>query len=71
MAVDSSHLVPAAAELLLEPNDHRIQAIHGERWVQYTRAGQVLHILNRLLEHPRTTRMPSIAIYGDVAWARP
>jgi hypothetical protein len=65
VAIDSSHLTPGAAELLLGPNDQRIRAIHGERWVQYTRAGQVLRILNRLLEHPRTTRMPSIAIYGD------
>jgi Bacterial TniB protein len=62
---DLSHLTPAAAELLREPNDQRIRAILGERWVQYGRAGQVLRILNLLLEHPRTTRMPSIAVYGD------
>lgn len=36
-----------------------------ERWVQYTRAAQVLRILDLLLDHPRTTRMPSIAVYGD------
>jgi hypothetical protein len=36
-----------------------------ERWVQYPRAGQALEILERLLDRPRTTRMPSIAIYGD------
>jgi Cdc6-like AAA superfamily ATPase len=62
---DLSHLSPAAAELLQEPNDQRIRAILSERWVQYARAGQVLRILNLLLEHPRTTRMPSIAVYGD------
>jgi hypothetical protein len=33
--------------------------------VQYTRAAQVLRILDLLLDHPRTTRMPSIAVYGD------
>jgi hypothetical protein len=33
--------------------------------VEYARAGQGLRILNLLLEHPRTTRMPSIAVYGD------
>src|ERR1700733_7357440 len=65
MTVDPSHLNPTAAKLLLEPNDYRIRAIHGERWVQYARAGQVLQVLNKLLSHPRTTRMPSIAIYGD------
>jgi hypothetical protein len=62
---DLSHLTPAAADLLQVPHDQRIRAILGERWVQYARAGQVLRILNLLLEHPRTTRMPSIAVYGD------
>jgi Bacterial TniB protein len=62
---DLSHLNPAAAELLQESNDRRIRAILGERWVQYTRAGHMLRILNLLLEHLRTTRMPSIAVYRD------
>jgi hypothetical protein len=62
---DLPHLNPAAAELLQAPHDQRIRAILGERWMQYARAGQMLRILNLLLEHPRTTRMPSIAIYGD------
>jgi hypothetical protein len=62
---DLSHLTPAAADLLQVPHDQRICAILGERWVQYARAGQVLRILNLLLEHPRTTRMPSIAVYRD------
>ena len=65
MSDDLSHLGPGAAELLQAPHDQRIRAILGERWVQYARAGQVLRILNLLLEHPRTTRMPSIAVYGD------
>ena len=37
-----SHLNPAALELLRETNDRRIQAILAERWVQYSRVGQVL-----------------------------
>ena len=65
MTAEPSHLTAAAAELLSESNANRIRAILGERWVHYPRAGHVLQILNRLLEHPRTTRMPSIAIYGD------
>jgi hypothetical protein len=65
VTADSSHLTAAAAELLSESNSIRIRAILGERWVHYPRAGQVLQILNRLLDYPRTTRMPSIAIYGD------
>jgi len=62
---DLSHLAPAAADMLQAPNDQRIRAILGERWVQHARAGQLLRILDLLLEHPRTTRMPSIAVYGD------
>src|SRR5216684_4307056 len=62
---DLSHLTPAAAAFLSEPNDRRIRAVMSERWVQYPRAGQALEILERLLDRPRTTRMPSIAIYGD------
>jgi hypothetical protein len=65
VTTEASHLTAAAAELLSESNANRIGAILGERWVHYPRAGYVLQILNRLLEHPRTTRMPSIAIYGD------
>ena len=65
MSDDLSHLTPAAAELLQAPHDQRIRAILGDHWVQYARAGQVLRILDLLLEHPRTTRMPSIAVYGD------
>ena len=71
MSDDLPHLNPAAAELLQAPHDQRIRAILGERWVQYARAGgQVLRILNLLLEHPRTTRMPSIAIYGGMESGR-
>jgi len=60
-----SHLTPAAAALLAEPNERRIRSILSERWVLYPRAKQALDHLNRLVAHPRTTRMPSIAIFGD------
>ena len=65
MTTDPAHLTPAAAQLLSESNANRMRAVLAERWVHYPRAGQVLQILNRLLDYPRTTRMPSIAIYGD------
>jgi len=60
-----THLTPLAAALLHEPPERRIRAILGERWVLYPRAKQALGVLNRLVALPRTTRMPSIAIYGD------
>lgn len=59
------HLTPLAAESLREPPERRIRAILGERWVLYPRAKHALGALNRLVALPRTTRMPSIAIYGD------
>ena len=60
-----SHLTPAAAALLTENDERRIRAIRSRRWVLYPRAKQALERLSRLLDHPRGTRMPSVAIYGD------
>ncbi len=60
-----SHLTPATAALLAESSERRIKAILSERWVLYPRAKHALDQLNRLVGHPRTTRMPSIAIFGD------
>ena len=60
-----SHLTPAAANFLDEPVAQRIEAIRSERWIAYPRAKHALAILQQLVAHPRTTRMPSLAIYGD------
>ncbi|GLS41713.1 transposition protein TniB [Mesorhizobium tianshanense] len=65
MANDISHLTADAAYWLGENNERRVRAIQARRWVLYLRAKQVLERLNRLLDHPRGTRMPSVAIYGD------
>jgi len=60
-----SHLTAGAAALLAETDERRIRAIRSRRWVLYPRAKQALDRLSRLLDHPRGTRMPSVAIYGD------
>ncbi len=60
-----AHLTPGAANLLGEPVAERIEAIRSERWIAYPRAKHALAILDALVAHPRTTRMPSLAIYGD------
>lgn len=60
-----SHLTPAAAILLTESDDRRIRAVRSRRWILYPRAKQALDRLGTLLDQPRGTRMPSIAIYGD------
>jgi len=59
------HLTPAAASLLHHTPEQRIRAIEGDRWIFYPGAKQALDLMNRLVRHPRTTRMPSVAIYGD------
>jgi Bacterial TniB protein len=60
-----THLTAGAAELLCATVERRIRAIRSRRWVLYPRAKQALDRLSRLLEVPRGTRMPSVAIYGD------
>ena len=58
MKDDVSHLTANAAALLSETDERRIRAIRSRRWVLYPRAKQALDRLNRLLDHPRGTRMP-------------
>ena len=60
-----SHLTVHALALLAETDDRRVRAIRSRRWVLYPRAKQALDRLSALLDHPRGTRMPSVAIYGD------
>jgi hypothetical protein len=62
---DAGHLNSATAELFALSSTERIRAIETDRWVQYPRARQALTILSYVLSHPRSTRMPSVAIYGD------
>src|ERR1700677_4386063 len=63
--IDDSHLTAGAAALLFETDERRIRAIRSRRWVLYPRAKQALDRLRALLDQPRGTRMPSVAIYGD------
>lgn len=65
MNTEISHLTVTAAALLGEADNQRIRAIRSRRWLIYPRAKQVLDRLNLLVDHPRGTRMPSLAIYGD------
>jgi Bacterial TniB protein len=59
------HLTTSTAALLSESPERRIRAIRSRRWVLYPRAKQALDRLSQLLDYPRGTRMPSIAVYGD------
>nr|WP_246710303.1 MULTISPECIES: TniB family NTP-binding protein [unclassified Martelella] len=62
---EPSHLTAGAAALLAETDERRVRAIRSRRWVLYPRAKQALDRLSAFVDHPRGTRMPSVAIYGD------
>jgi chromosomal replication initiation ATPase DnaA len=65
LAQQFDHLTAITAELLHLSDDLRIREVQSERWVHYPRAKAALAAMDRLAAHPRTTRMPSLAIYGD------
>jgi chromosomal replication initiation ATPase DnaA len=65
MNLEHGHLVPSAEGLLGLADSERIAAIREERWITYPRARFSLELLDNLLARPRTTRMPSLAIYAD------
>ena len=65
MSLEQDHLAPGAANLLSRSDSDRIAAIREERWVAYSRTRLSLELLDDLLAKPRTTRMPSLAIYAD------
>ena len=65
MSDGRSHTNPATADLLILPAYDRVRAIRSERWVSYPRVQMVTRVLEQVLDHPRTTRMPSIAIFAD------
>jgi hypothetical protein len=59
------HLTDDAGAILAESVDERVYFIRSKRWIAYPKAIEILGHLNDLLKHPRTTRMPSIAVFGD------
>ena len=59
------HLTDDAGDAFAESIDERIYFIRSKRWIAYPKAIEILGHLNALLKHPRTTRMPSLAVYGD------
>ena len=65
MSHEHSHLAPSAASLLSRTDSDRIAAIREERWITYPRARLSLELVDELLDRPRTTRMPSLAIYAN------
>ena len=60
-----SHLTDEAANILAGAIDERVYFVQSKRWIAYPRAVLILDHLNKMLKHPRTTRMPSLIVYGD------
>jgi len=59
------HVTEEAAALLHAADEARIRYILSKPWVHYPKAKRIVDLVHGLLRHPRTTRMPSIAVYGD------
>jgi hypothetical protein len=55
-----THLTDEAANVLAGALDERVYFIQSKRWIAYPKAVRILDHLNKLLKHPRTTRMPSL-----------
>lgn len=56
---DLSHLQPAHRPYALLADAERVDWIRQERWINYTRAEQVLVRLGELLRYPPRHRMPA------------
>ena len=65
MSGKPDHLTDDAGAMLPESIDERVYFIRSKRWIADPKAIEILGHLNDLLKHPRTTRMPSIAVFGD------
>jgi hypothetical protein len=59
---EAGHTNAATTELLSLPKVQRIREIKSERWVNYPRARQATHILERVFPIPES---PKIAIDGS------
>jgi Bacterial TniB protein len=59
------HLTDEAVAILAASIDERVYFVRSKRWIAYPKAVEILGHLDALLKHPRTTRMPSLAVYGD------
>src|ERR1700730_8109662 len=67
---DLSHLQSAQRPYALLANGERVDWIRQERWINYTRAEQVLVRLGELLRYPPRHRMPALLLFGATVWAR-
>ena len=60
-----THLLPSNQAIAAKENQERIEWIKHDRWVNHTKAEQVLAQLSDLLTYPPRSRMPALLIFGD------
>lgn len=65
MSGSADHLNEKAKAYLKLSDEERISKIHGERWIKYTRAEEILDRLEKLLNRPQVNRMKNLLIVGD------
>jgi Bacterial TniB protein len=59
-----THLLPSHRATATKDNPERIAWIRHDRWINHTKAEQVLAQLSDLLTYPPRSRMPSLLIFG-------
>ena len=62
---DYPHLSTNAAERLLLSSEERIHHIKKQRWINYSKANELLDKLEDLMNHPPQSRMPNMLLIGD------
>jgi hypothetical protein len=58
------HLTPEVAEALEYDQAQRIAFCQTDRWIEYTRAREVLRQLSDVLSHPKSLRMRNLLVVG-------
>lgn len=61
----ADHVAPQVRPLLGLDGEQRLAYMQRNVWIEHTRANQTLKLLEDLLVHPRTHRMPNLLIIGD------
>jgi len=63
--IEFVHLLPPNQAVAAKDGRERIEWIRHDRWVNHTKAEQILERLSDLLTYPPRSRMPSLLIFGD------
>jgi hypothetical protein len=60
----TTHLCTEASAALALTNSERIRYARNEPWIWYPRAEEILRLLEDLLDHPKSHRMPCMLVVG-------